>query len=1026
MSRRIVPGLIALVLVLSCHDLRSPTDPSGNLGLPAFAVRNVGCDVEGLRAAINAANRDAEADVINLEAGCTYTVSDADNIGEPIENVPSGLGSNAFPVIISPITINGNGATIQRSTVGGNFRFFFVLNGAQYVMSGADYVLTTAGGAKGSLRLNNVTLSGGRFSNAGGALYVLDAPARITNSRIVGNESGDHGGALNAQGGATVSIEHTRIEGNSSGDNGGGVHNQGGTVDIRHSTIADNISYDNGAALSNAGGGVLTLYYSTVSGHDIGDHGALYNDGAALEIINSTITGASASDGGAAVHNVGATATVAITGSFITENVSADAGGGIVNHMGTVTLLRTTVSHNAAGDNGGGIQNHAGTVQIDQSTIANNTAGDNGAGLSNEQGGVLVIRNSFFWQNAATEAGGGLYNYDATATVVGTTIAGNTASQGAGIADEGGELEAAEVPACDPAQPCEPAEPGEPVGGVLTVLNSTISGNQAGESGGGIFSDAGGRLTITGSTITGNTAAVKTGGGVMSYNNIDGLAEIRATIIVGNSPNDLAAVERKTTFTSRGYNLVGTAGPYVDFSADFTAPGDQTNVSLSALALGELQDNGGAAKTHALLAGSIALDAIPAAECPAAEDQRGVSRPQPAAGGCDVGAFEANSAKQSQAITFAPPASPRQYGDRFTVAPTSSSGLPVALKASGGCAAVQSADGYVVTMTSGVTDCTLKASQAGDAAFAAAAAVTRVVAAARRELTVTARTERIPVGTSPSLGVDYAGFVGWDSERSLGGSLVYTFTGTDFTTYGPSTTVPSGAGRYSVMPGGRTSDNYSFKYVAGALTIFAGIRFESYVSAYNDGGTTLTIAIPVGTRRGDLLLAQITFEKGSVAGTNEQMRPLGWRTVRRTDNGTDFGQAIFYRIVTGNEGITVTSTFGQRVAAAGAILRYTGVNTTAPIISSSGRAGISDVLTAPTVQAEANSMAVGLFAIKRKMTSLSTPSEMTARYYFESPLNLALLGADRIKAGAGPHWSKSSTAGVADKWVAQQVSVRPD
>lgn len=71
-------------------------------------------------------------------------------------------------------------------------------------------------------------------------------------------------------------------------------------------------------------------------------------------------------------------------------------------------------------------------------------------------------------------------------------------------------------------------------------------------------------------------------------------------------------------------------------------------------------------------------------------------------------------------------------------------------------------------------------------------------------------------------------------------------------------------------------------------------------------------------------------------------------------------------------------------------------------------------------------MAVALFAIKRKETSLSTPSGMTQRYYFESLLPLALLGADRIKAGAGPHWSKSSMAGVKDKWVAQQVSVRPD
>ena len=53
--------------------------------------------------------------------------------------------------------------------------------------------------------------------------------------------------------------------------------------------------------------------------------------------------------------------------------------------------------------------------------------------------------------------------------------------------------------------------------------------------------------------------------------------------------------------------------------------------------LGPLADNGGPTLTHALLAGSPAIDAADAAACPAT-DQRGVVRPRDA--GCDVGAFE--------------------------------------------------------------------------------------------------------------------------------------------------------------------------------------------------------------------------------------------------------------------------------------------------------------------------------------------------------------------------------------------------
>jgi hypothetical protein len=40
------------------------------------------------------------------------------------------------------------------------------------------------------------------------------------------------------------------------------------------------------------------------------------------------------------------------------------------------------------------------------------------------------------------------------------------------------------------------------------------------------------------------------------------------------------------------------------------------------------------------LPGSPAIDAIPVASCTLATDQRGVSRPQPAGGNCDIGAFE--------------------------------------------------------------------------------------------------------------------------------------------------------------------------------------------------------------------------------------------------------------------------------------------------------------------------------------------------------------------------------------------------
>ena len=62
------------------------------------------------------------------------------------------------------------------------------------------------------------------------------------------------------------------------------------------------------------------------------------------------------------------------------------------------------------------------------------------------------------------------------------------------------------------------------------------------------------------------------------------------------------------------------------------------------LRLGLLRDNGGPAETEALLAGSPAIDGGNPAGCTdlagnlLTTDERGVSRPQPSGGRCDIGA----------------------------------------------------------------------------------------------------------------------------------------------------------------------------------------------------------------------------------------------------------------------------------------------------------------------------------------------------------------------------------------------------
>jgi hypothetical protein len=181
--------------------------------------------------------------------------------------------------------------------------------------------------------------------------------------------------------------------------------------------------------------------------------------------------------------------------------------------------------------------------------------------------------------------------------------------------------------------------------GSLTITGSTISGNRAqGEHDGQLFGRAGGivgTVTLINSTLSDNVAPVGGGGlqgggiiknSTISFNSNGGIStngmEIGNTILDGNSGANIDG-----TATSLGYNISSDDG-----GGNLTGPGDQVN---TAPLIGNLQDNGGPTLTHALLAGSPAIDAgdpnfIP----PPFYDQRGSPFVRVFNGRIDIGAFE--------------------------------------------------------------------------------------------------------------------------------------------------------------------------------------------------------------------------------------------------------------------------------------------------------------------------------------------------------------------------------------------------
>src|SRR5206468_3717950 len=150
----------------------------------------------------------------------------------------------------------------------------------------------------------------------------------------------------------------------------------------------------------------------------------------------------------------------------------------------------------------------------------------------------------------------------------------------------------------------------------LTLSNCTVSGNSATNDGGGIYNAGQGgsaALTVNNCTLSANSTAAW-GGGIFN----DALAG-SATVTIANST------------LSGNWAWAGGA-------VDLTATGDQINTEPM---LGPLQDNGGPTFTHALLPGSVAIDAgDPNFMSPPDYDQRGPGFSRVYNGLLDVGAFE--------------------------------------------------------------------------------------------------------------------------------------------------------------------------------------------------------------------------------------------------------------------------------------------------------------------------------------------------------------------------------------------------
>jgi hypothetical protein len=284
--------------------------------------------VPSLVAAVNAANAAAGGGTVTLPAGCVYTLTAANNATD---------GGTGLPVITRNVTVQGNGATIARSSAAGTaaFRVFDVAS-------------------SGHLTLNSLTLKNGLADNGtdgGGAIY-SHGSLSVTSDTFTGNSSpaatGTSGGAINSSGALTVTL--SAFSGNT-GQEGGGIFNESlQTATVTRSTFTNNTATDFG------GGGLVSADGTTI-------------------VTADTFVG-NTGPGGGAIDN---DATVDISDSTFFGNTGGTSGGGAVQNFGTATIRYSTLSGNSS-PFGANIHSAGSTLSVSSSIVANGVGGTNCSG----------------------------------------------------------------------------------------------------------------------------------------------------------------------------------------------------------------------------------------------------------------------------------------------------------------------------------------------------------------------------------------------------------------------------------------------------------------------------------------------------------------------------------------------------------------------------------------------------------------------------------------------------------------------
>ena len=647
-TARLAPVIVVLALALPGSAFAATinvTTTEDSLNTETCSLREAvsAADLNnaGASGCTDGSSSSSEPDTIVLGPG-TYTLT----LGPPGDSFNNSGDIDIF---------NDNDLTIDGAGAGAT-----TINGA-----GTDRIFDI--GFLNNVEIRDLTLTNGHAPDGGNGSAGADNPG--TGQPSVGGpgSTGSDGGAIAAEG-TQLTLTSVVISNSSAGDGGSG---------------------GNGRSPGSASAGQNAPDSLGGNGGNGGRGGAIYmDDGAAVTAVDSRFRGNRAGNGGGGGDG-GQTHPGADGGTFGRDggaSVGGDggpggAGGAVYADSDLIDLTRVSIDNNDAGNGGnGGFASESGSggfgtyVGGTGGRAAGGNGGLGGASALTTLGALLTITDSRFSANesgrggdgAAGGIGGGpgpgalggdvpggnggsggdvasLTSLN-EAVITRTTIDGNSTGDGGDGGDAGQTSTGSAVPGAGGFGGSTGL--GKGTGGTLTLTNSTLSGNSTGNGGaagaGGTGGDAGydagldlkggAQATLTHVTIASNVTGVGgpgnvpgAGGGTGGIRtNTGATVTLRNSLVASNSPSQCSG---GGTLVDGGRNLA--------FPPGSTCPAATTANPL----LGPLANNGGDAPTRALLAGSPAIDAVPAAGSNCEDrDQREVLRPRGSA--CDIGAFE--------------------------------------------------------------------------------------------------------------------------------------------------------------------------------------------------------------------------------------------------------------------------------------------------------------------------------------------------------------------------------------------------